>query len=211
MIYRLSPSTLRLFKDCERCFWLHLNKKVRRPSGPFPSLPSGMDKVIKEYFDAARGKGIMPAEVPAGLSLFHDTELLKTWRSNFKGLTYTTKEGDTLRGAVDDILVTKKGELVVLDFKTRGYPLKENTASFYEDQLIVYTYLLKKNGHKTVDHAYLLFYYPKKVTTNNVSFYREIIKVTIDTTSAEKTFREALNCLRKVIPEPSKECQYCSD
>jgi len=169
-----------------------------------------MDKVIKEYFDDARTKGVTPSEVPTGLTLFPDTELLKVWRSNFKGLQYTTKQGDILRGAVDDILVTKKGELVVLDFKTRGYPLKENTANYYQEQLNNYTFLLQKNGYTVTDHAYLLFFYPKKVTTNNISFHREIVKMTVNVTSAHEVFTQALRTLRDALPERGKECQYCN-
>ena len=54
---RLSPSTLNLFLECPRCFWLHINKRIQRPRGIFPSLPGGMDLVIKDYFDCEyRGK-----------------------------------------------------------------------------------------------------------------------------------------------------------
>jgi len=46
---RLSPSSLNLFLECPRCFWLDKNKGIKRPRGIFPSLPSGMDSVIKKY------------------------------------------------------------------------------------------------------------------------------------------------------------------
>jgi ATP-dependent exoDNAse (exonuclease V) beta subunit len=52
---------------------------------------------------------------------------LKVWRSNFKGISFEDKEGNILRGAVDNILVKGK-KLIVLDYKTRGFPLKEYTA-----------------------------------------------------------------------------------
>jgi len=51
MVYKFSPSKLNLVKDCPRCFWLEFNKKFRRPRGIFPSLPSGMDKILKNHFD----------------------------------------------------------------------------------------------------------------------------------------------------------------
>ena len=50
----LSASTLKLYLECPRCFWLHLNKRIERPRGPFPSLPSGMDRVLKGYFETYR-------------------------------------------------------------------------------------------------------------------------------------------------------------
>lgn len=51
MTFKLSPSSLNLMLECPRCFWLQLVKKEKRPDTPFPSLPSGMDKVLKEHFD----------------------------------------------------------------------------------------------------------------------------------------------------------------
>ena len=51
MPYKLSPSTLNLMKECPRCFWLAQHKVWKRPAGIFPSLPSGMDKILKVHFD----------------------------------------------------------------------------------------------------------------------------------------------------------------
>ena len=59
-VIKLSPTSLNLYLECPRCFWLHFNKKIRRPSGPFPSLPGGMDQVLKIYFDEYRGTEILP-------------------------------------------------------------------------------------------------------------------------------------------------------
>src|SRR3989338_10077521 len=56
----LSPSTLNLFAECPRCFWRQVRKGIGRPKGPFPSLPIGMDSVIKKYFETYRGQGELP-------------------------------------------------------------------------------------------------------------------------------------------------------
>jgi xanthosine utilization system XapX-like protein len=52
----------------------------------------------------------------------------------------------------------KNDRLIVLDYKTRGFPLKEDTAAHYQDQLDIYNFLLRKNGYRTEDYGYLLFY-----------------------------------------------------
>src|SRR3989344_8415650 len=62
-LFKLSPSSLNLFIDCPRCFWLQVVKKVKRPDGAFPSLPSGMDKVLKEHFDRFMEQGTLPPEL----------------------------------------------------------------------------------------------------------------------------------------------------
>ena len=61
--FKLSPSQLNLFKECPRCFWLHHHKVWKRPAGIFPSLPSGMDRILKAHFDKFMEKGQMPPAV----------------------------------------------------------------------------------------------------------------------------------------------------
>lgn len=122
MTYKLSPSSINLMLECERCFWLHIVKKVPRPSGPFLSLPSGMDKILKEHFDRFMEKGKVPPELTEngikGYKLFNDKEKLEGWRNNFKGIQFMDeKSGILLRGAVDNLLV--KGKKIVILESTR--------------------------------------------------------------------------------------------
>ena len=199
--------------DCPRCFYLAMVKKIKRPSGAFPSLPGGMDKILKEHFDRFIGKDKLPPElVKEGVdcSLFDDKEKLKIWRSNFKGIQYLDKKsGILLRGAVDNILV-KKGKLIVLDYKTRGFPLKEDTHKHYQAQMDIYNFLLRKNGYKTEDYAYLLFYHPIKVLkSGKVVFETSLVKMKIDIKEAESLFRKACSILKGKIPKASKECEWC--
>ncbi len=220
MIYRLSPSSLGLMKDCPRCFWLEQNEKWSRPEGIFPSLPSGMDLVLKKHFDSFREKGKLPPELCKdkeceNMSLFgkskEEKELLNIWRNNRKGLQWKDEEGNILRGAVDNILVKGK-KLIVLDYKTRGYALKEDTHKHYQDQLDAYNFLLRQNGYETEDYGYLLFYYPEKVLeTGEVIFETKLIKMNINTENAKKIFEEAIKLLKGKCPAHHKEkvCDWC--
>ena len=52
--FRLSRSKIDLYLNCPRCFYLQVVKKISRPAGIFPSLPSGVDKMLKEHFDGKR-------------------------------------------------------------------------------------------------------------------------------------------------------------
>lgn len=211
MTYKLSPSSLNLLSDCPRCFWLQFNKKIRRPSGIFPSLPSGMDKILKIHFDKFMEKGELPPELDLkDVKLFDDKELLTVWRNNFKGIQWTDKEGNLFRGAVDNILLHGK-KLIVLDYKTRGYPLKEDTAAHYQDQLNIYNLLLHKNGYQTEDYAYLIFYHPDKVNDDgSVVFNTDLVKMKVSVKDAKKLFKEALEVLKGPIPKAHEECEYCS-
>jgi hypothetical protein len=212
MPYKFSPSSLNLLKDCQRCFWLHFNKGIKRPRGIFPSLPSGMDRILKEHFDSFMGRGKLPPEL-AGLEddirLFDDVELLGLWRNNFKGIQWEDSDGNRLRGAVDNILQKKK-KLIVLDYKTRGYPLKDDTAHHYQDQLNLYNFLLRKNGYKTENYAYLLFYHPDKVSKKgDIAFHTDLVKMKTSVKDAEKVFKDALALLEGDMPKNAEGCEYC--
>jgi hypothetical protein len=210
--YRFSPSSLSLLRDCPRCFWLHFNKNIKRPSGIFPSLPSGMDRILKSHFDSFMEKGELPPELQSlngEVRLFENKKLLDVWRNNFKGISWEDRLGNIFRGAVDNIL--QKGEkLIVLDYKTRGFPLKEDTANHYQDQLDIYNFLLRKSGWDTESYAYLLFYHPDKVNENGeVIFHTDLVKMKVSVKNAEAIFRNAVLALEGEIPKPLKDCAYC--
>lgn len=214
MPYKFSPSSLSLLKECPRCFWLQFNKGIKRPETIFPSLPSGMDGVLKNHFDNFMRKGLLPPELCQNkectdLKLFDDENLLKVWRNNLKGVSWTDEKGNVIHGAVDNIL--KKGnKLIVLDYKTRGYPLKEDTHEHYQNQLDIYNFLLRKNNYETEDYAYLLFYHPVKANENgDVVFHTDLVKMNISIKNAERILKEALQVLEGEIPEPSNECGFC--
>lgn len=212
MPFRISPSSLNLMKDCPRCFWLEKHKVWKRPPSIFPSLPSGMDRILKKHFDRFMERGELPPELCEnnhceGMKLFTDKELLKTWQNNLRGISWKDQEGNEFRGAVDNIL-TKGDKLIVLDYKTRGYPLKESTAEHYRLQQNVYNFLLKKNGYKIEDFFFLLFYIPKEVMeTGEVVFDTELVKMDVDVKMAEDALQDAIILLKGECPE--KGCDWC--
>lgn len=212
MPYKLSPSTLNLMNDCPRCFWLTQHKVWKRPAGIFPSLPSGMDRILKTHFDKFRDKGKLPPELCenkecVNMKLFDDKEKMKIWQSNFKGVSWTDKDGNELHGAVDNILVKGK-KLIVLDYKTRGYALKEDTAEHYRLQQNIYNFLLRKNGYETEGYFFLLFYVPKEVMpTGEVIFDTSLVKMKVDVKMAEKAWKDALKLLDEDCPKET--CKWC--
>jgi hypothetical protein len=210
----LSPSSLNLFNDCPRCFWLDKNKRIKRPRGIFPSLPGGMDLVIKKYFDKYRKVDKLPPEVKGRIEgqLMNDLALLETWRSWRKtNLCYVNDSYNAvLSGALDDCLVDEE-YYIPLDYKTRGSQLKSDPRQYYQTQLDCYCLMLESNGYKTKGLSYLLYYWPTEVKENGeVIFHVEPIKIETNTKSAEEVIRQAALCLDGEIPEPSKECEYCN-
>jgi len=216
MPYKLSPTSINLMLECPRCFWLQLVRKIKRPEGIFPSLPGGMDRILKRHFDRFMERGELPPEIREyrignGYKLFNDKAKLDIWRSNQKGIQYKDKtSGILLRGAVDNLLEKGK-KLVVLDYKTRGYPLKEDTHEHYQTQMDIYNFLLRMNGYDTENYAYLLFYYPIEITERGeVIFDTKLIKIPTNVKNGENAFKEAIKILNlKEPPKASQDCGFC--
>lgn len=212
MTFKLSPSSLNLMQECSRCFWLDKHKVWKRPNGIFPSLPSGMDKVLKVHFDKFRDKGELPPELCnngdcTDMKLFDDKDLLKVWRNNLKGISWEDKDGNILHGAVDNLLMKGK-KIIVLDYKTRGYALKEDTHEHYQDQLNIYNFLLRKNGYDTEDYSFLLFYVPLEVMgTGEVVFDKHLVKMKVHPDKGGELFERAIELLNKDCP--AKTCDWC--
>ena len=211
---RLSPSALNLFLDCPRCFWLDKNKGIKRPRGIFPSLPGGMDLVIKKYFDIYRLKNDLPPEIKGKVAgqLFANMAVLEKWRNwRNSDLCYEDKDSKAvLIGALDDCL-TDDGRYIPLDYKTRGSELIEDPRKYYQNQLDCYCLMLEHSGFKTKGLAYLVYYWPEEVCQEGVvKFHVEPIKIETDIESAKKTIREAVKLLSLAMPQSNPNCEYCS-
>ncbi|MCM8778158.1 MAG: PD-(D/E)XK nuclease family protein [Candidatus Omnitrophica bacterium] len=202
----LSPATINLYRECPRCFYLHMKYDIKRPRGPMPSIATGMDSVLKKYFDYYRSIKELPPELKDEME-GHLIEKLKP--------TYYTdiKNGYCLLGKLDDCLITEKSTYIPLDFKTRA-SVAEDIHPAYQLQMELYCMLLEGNGMKTEDIAYLLYYYPLNVNpkegAGNILFGMDIKKVSVDMKNAKDIIESAIGCLeRKEIPVPSEECEYC--
>ena len=212
---KLSPSTLNLFLECPWCFWFDKVKSIKRPRGIFPSLPGGMDRVIKTHFDVFRANGSLPAELNKtdfdGIKLFADQARLDNWRNWRTGLEYRDANGSILSGAIDDLLV-KDGKYIPFDYKTKGSVTTEADAvKYYQNQLDCYAFLLHENQMPTAGYGFLLYYSPKSVRENGtVLFELQPIKILTDPERARTTFREAVALLKGPTPATNGRCEYCS-
>ncbi|MFH1714354.1 MAG: PD-(D/E)XK nuclease family protein [Candidatus Nealsonbacteria bacterium] len=210
----LSPSSLNLYYECPFCFWLEKKMGIRRPQ-PYPyALNAAVDYLLKEEFDRYRKKRelhplLVANNIPA--KLFSNQKLLDEWRNNFKGLRFfDTELQATLFGAVDDVLEFSDGKLAALDYKSTGSK-SANVYDRFQLQMDVYTFLLEKQGYKTVRKGCLAFYIVDKENGFNdkLPFRKEIIMIDTDPDYVQGTFKEAVGCLRGGRPQGhSPDCQY---
>lgn len=211
---QLSPNSLNLYLECPHCFWLDKKQGVKRPP-PYPyALNAAVDTLLKEEFDKYRKKRelhplLVANNIPA--KLFPNQELLNEWRNNFKGIRYYDAELDaTLFGAVDDVLEFTDGKLAPLDYKSTG----SKVATVYDRfqlQMDVYTFLLEKNGYKTVRKGCLAFYVVDKENgfVDRLPFKKEIHMIDTDPSYVPGIFKDAVGFLRKDAPPPhSSDCKF---
>lgn len=212
MTFKLSPSKLNLFLECPLCFWLN-EQGIHRPSGPFPSLPGGMDRKLKIYFDKYRALKKLPPELKDKVEgkLYNNTEKMDVWRNQFKGLRWEDENGDILFGAIDDCLFDGK-KFSIIDFKTYGGSVVgDEKIEFYQNQLDCYALLFEKNGLKHSGFAYLIFFMPLEVKEHGeIRFDIQIKKVKVDSSRALKTFKDAIRVINGKRPKKHSECKFCA-
>lgn len=214
-LIKISPSGISYLLECPRCLWLHINENKKRPRGVYPSLPDGMDNVFKNYFDEYRARGEMPPEIDGRVegTLFPDHKRLQAWREfNFGrgGIRAEIPEyGMLLSGAIDELLVSPEGKVVPFDFKTRGYPVKEDTHEHYRHQLDLYTLLFQKNNMNPADYGYLLFFWPDSYSLGMANFKTELIKMDVSPSRGLSVLQKVRSIIDGPMPLAHHTCEYC--
>ncbi len=212
---KVSPSSVSSLLECPRCLWLQVNENKKRPRGIYPSLPDGMDNVFKKYFDEYRRRGEMPPEIDGKVEgrLFDDAQKLRQWREfNFGrgGMRGIIPEYDMeLNGAIDDLVVAPDGAFVPFDFKTRGYPTKEDTHEHYRTQLDLYALLFEKNGLLPAAYGYLLFFWPQSYDMGQTSFKTELVKMDVSPSRGMSALKKVRDIAGGPIPPAHASCEYC--
>ncbi|KKQ75991.1 MAG: hypothetical protein US98_C0055G0003 [Parcubacteria group bacterium GW2011_GWC1_38_6] len=211
----LSPSSLNLFLECKRCFWLEKKWGIRRPP-PYPyALNTTVDTLLKKEFDSYRANKqphplIQENNIPA--NLFANQALLNKWRSNLAGVRYYDEKLDaTLFGAVDDVLEFSDGKLAPLDYKSTGSSVP-TVYDRFQLQMDVYSFLLEKNGFTTNGKGYLAFYIVNKEDGfgDRLPFRKELHEIDTNISDVPKLFKDAISALRKDSPSPHNEdCKFC--
>jgi len=156
---KISRSKIELFLECPRCFWLVSKHNIKRPPPAPYTINNAVDYLFKQEFDHHREKGTKhPVMDKAGIDAipFKHPDINK-WRTNFTGVQYKDEANDFhIFGAVDDVWVNPKGELIVVDYKATGANQHQIYDS-YKRQMEIYQWLLEKNGHDVNPTGYFVF------------------------------------------------------
>ncbi|MBI4068240.1 PD-(D/E)XK nuclease family protein [Candidatus Kaiserbacteria bacterium] len=219
--WRLSRSKIDLFTECARCFYVDNKLGVARPPGfPF-NLNSAVDALLKKEFDIHRvAKNAHPIMKQYGVDAVpFEHPSMNIWRENFKGITHRHEPtGFTVSGAVDDIWVNPKGELIVVDYKSTSKDekievLDKDWHDGYKRQMEVYQWLLRQNGFKVADQGYFVYANAgrdKKAFDGVLEFDVTLVPHKGNAGWVEGTLLDIKRCLDdEKIPNPADDCDYC--
>lgn len=221
--WKLSRSKIDLFTECKRCFYLDNVLGVARPKMPSFTLNIAVDELLKKEFDIHRKSGtahpLMEKYKVDALPYKHkDMDL---WRHNFTGVQFKhEKTGFLVTGAVDDIWVNPKGELIVVDYKATSKEGKIETLSDsswegqYKRQMEVYQWLLRQNGYKVSDTGYFVYVNGKKdneAFDGKLEFDVTLIPHKGDDSWVEGVLSKIKECVDDPrIPAHTDTCDFCN-
>jgi len=122
-----------------------------------------------------------------------------------------------LYGAVDDIWVDKKGELIVVDYKATSkveeVTLDAEWQNSYKRQMEIYQWLLRKLGFKVSKTGYFVYCNGKTDRdgfNGRVEFDITVLPYTGDDSWIEAVVLNLKKCLKsKKIPKESTDCEFC--
>ncbi len=219
--FKLSRSKIDLFLECPRCFYFDRRLGVSRPAGfPF-NLNSAVDSLLKKEFDIHRaGKTAHPLMDTYGIDAIpFQHKDINSWRENFVGIQFFHKPTNfTVTGAIDDVWINKKEELLVVDYKATSKESEINLDAKWQDgykrQMETYQWLLRQKGFKVSSTGYFVYANGKRDRESfdgKLEFDVTIIPYKGSDTWIPKTLEEIKSCLMgDQIPDPTKLCDYCS-
>lgn len=208
----LSPSKLGIYRECQRCFYDVNVLKIERPRGIFPSLPGGIDRVMKEHGDQYRGRMMPPLDKEL-TGIFWGTveqiNKLRNWRSGLKANVTAHGKSVNVIGALDDLVFEQDGTYSPFDTKTKGDVPKDDGSQYYQAQMDIYALFLKQANMTPSGKAYLAYWYPVSAAGSGITFAHQLYTLTADPDRAVKLIEDAVAVLIGDRPAVNLTCEYC--
>jgi hypothetical protein len=212
--------------QCPRCFWLDARLRLKRPDGPPFNINKTIDELFKKEFDNYRSKAephpLMVDNKIKAIPFAHEN--LKTWRHNFTGVATVHKPTNFhVYGAIDDVWVNEKEELLVVDYKAtakeKEVTIDAEWQDSYKRQLEVYQWLLRQNNFNVNNTGYFVYTNARMDVDgfhDTVLFRTKIIPYQGDDSWIEPALLKMKACIDSdVMPAVGKaamggECDYCT-
>ena len=207
----LSASKLNLMKKCERCFYDANTLDIPQPRGIFPSLPGGIDRVMKTYLDVFGGTvpPMLAGHIPG--QLYPDRAQMNKWRNWKSGLKAEVEVHGVrvgIIGALDDLLMNCP-DYSPLDGKTKGSEPKDDGAVYYQVQSDVYGLLLDRNKMRVSGKSYFVYFHPAAMVGCDIAFGITVHALRCSPDHAVETIGKAVLLLKGGQPDWNRDCEYC--
>jgi RecB family exonuclease len=222
--FKLSRSKIELFTQCPRCFYMDSRLGISRPSIPPYTLNSAVDNLLKNEFDLLRENGeahkLMKKYKIDAIPLKHED--LPRWRGEvvaYEGaMAIDPKSNILVNGLVDDLWVNKKGELVIVDYKStsssKEITLEGQYKDAYKRQMEVYQWIFRKLGFAVSNTGYFVFANAMKNLPKfdgKLEFEMTILDHKGDDSWVEGSLMKIRKTLSKNdVPAPASSCEYCA-
>lgn len=212
--------------QCQRCYWLDVRLKIKRPDGAPFSLNKAVDELLKKEFDVYRVKGephplILDNQIKA-IPYAHDK--LDDWRETFVGIQHHhTSTNLLVFGAPDDIWVDEAGNLIVVDYKAtakdREVSISAGWQISYKRQMEVYQWLLRQNGFAVSDTGYFVYVNGRLDLDGfhgKLEFTTKVIPYTGNDSWIEPTLQAMKACMDSDVMPPVGDhimggpCEHCT-
>lgn len=219
--YKVSRSKIELFVDCPRCFYIDRRLGVGRPSGPPFNINKTVDLLLKKEFDVHRAAGTAhPLMREYGLDAVPFAhEEIDQWRENFVGCQVVDEPSNFLvTGAVDDLWVNPKGEIMVVDYKATSKSTEVNLDAewqkSYKRQMEIYQWILRRMGFTVSNTGYFVYCNGKQDVAafdGRIEFDVKILPYTGDDAWIPGVLMQMRKCLRaSKAPKAAADCEYCA-
>lgn len=211
------------FLACPRCFYLDRRLGLDGPGLPGWPLNDAVDHLLKNEFDLLRKDGKRHALMEKyGIDAvpFQHPDLPE-WRDDhnrFVGASVLHKPTNfELCGIIDDLWMTPKGQLYIVDYKststTKEISLDDEYKQGYKKQVEWYQWLFRQKGFDVSDTAYFVYANGLKgdrVFDAKIEFEVQIISHKGDDSWVEPTIFEIKKYLElDKIPDSDHDCELC--
>ena len=187
------------------------------------TLNNTVDLLWKREFDQYRKRQIphpiMIKNQIDAIPFMHES--INQWRSyKAGGIRFINNDGIELYGVIDDICITPKNELIIVDFKATAkhkqfmtYNARNQWKDSNKRQMAFYANLFKQNGFSIHNTGYFIYSTARKDMPHfnqKLDFESALLPCDIDDSWIDPTVQEILYCLdQSMPPEANKECLFC--
>lgn len=211
--FSLSPSKIGVLKDCPKCFYDAEILKIARPRGIFPSLPGGVDLVMKNCFDANRSTWLTCLQTEMqGKTLWGTVDQinkLRNWRSGLKATITVKGKVVSLIGALDDLILESDRSFSPFDTKTKSKEPSSDGSEYYQHQLDLYALMLRENGMVPSGKGYLNYWFPVQFEGGAMQWRNKLYILNVSAESGALWLMKAVDVLTGSRPAETPGCEYC--